>query len=56
LVTVCDAIEFINRYDEANPVDGFVRYEVDVRYRNGDQISGRFEERNSAVSFLRGVV
>src|SRR5690242_18305664 len=36
-------------------LDGFVRYEVNVRYSNGDKITGEFEDKSTAVVFLRGI-
>ncbi len=50
--TVEDAILFINGYDEqgtAKPVD---RYEIQIRYNNGNRIDGKFNDKKSAVSFL----
>lgn len=51
-----DAIRFIEGYDEACEVDGFVRYEVNVRYNNGDEIRGTFETKADAVKFLRSMM
>ena len=55
VVTVADAIDFIEKYEEKQNVDGFVRYEVNVRYSNGDKITGEFEDKATAVVFLRGI-
>jgi hypothetical protein len=55
VATVADAIDLIQRYDERQSVVGFVRYEVDVRYSNGDKITGQFEDKGTAVAFLRGI-
>jgi hypothetical protein len=55
VVTVADAINFIEKYDEKQTVGGFVRYEVNVRYSNGDKITGEFEDKTTAVVFLRGI-
>lgn len=56
LKTVSEAIEFIKGYDESLPVDGFVRYEVNVRYSNGDHITGQFENKQESIHFLRRIV
>lgn len=55
LLTVSDAIAFIDGYDECTPADRFVRYEVDVRYSNGDRIAAQFAEKATAIAFLSGL-
>ena len=48
-----DAIRFIESYQDdgqSKPID---RYEIQVRYSNGDLISGTFRDKNSAIEFLR---
>lgn len=52
--TVTHAVRFIERYDERQAVSGFVRYEIRVRYSNGDRIEGEFEGKSAAIQFLRG--
>ena len=32
----------------------FERYEIQVRYNNGNLIEGRFKDKASAIEFLRG--
>lgn len=48
-----DAISFIAGYDQAEPASDFVRYELNVRYSNGDEIRASFATRDNAVEFLR---
>ena len=51
--TIQDAIRFIEAYQDdgqSKPID---RYEIQVRYSNGDLISGTFRDKNSAIEFLR---
>ncbi|OGF54143.1 MAG: hypothetical protein A2Z21_07155 [Candidatus Fraserbacteria bacterium RBG_16_55_9] len=48
-----EAIAFVERYDEENVTDSFARYEVEIRYNNGDRIQGHFADRHSAIEFLR---
>ena len=48
-----DAIRFIANHDQAEPVLDFVRYELNVRYSNGDEIRANFDTRENAVVFLR---
>ena len=51
--SVADAINFILANDESEPGSMFVRYEVDVRYSNGDNIRGTFGQKDSTVEFLQ---
>ena len=51
--TVPDAIAFIQRYDEAKCSAVIDRYEIQVLYNNGNEIEGRFNDKQSAVDFLR---
>lgn len=54
--TIDDAIAFIQGYDESSSQDGtFRKYEVIVRYSNGDKIDAEFAEKKAAVSFLKYV-
>ena len=50
--TVRDAIDFVNGYDQGASVSGFVRYELNIRYSNGDEIRGAFQDRTEAINFL----
>jgi hypothetical protein len=52
--TVEAAIKYIERYDEA--ADGrrpLAKYEVQVRYSNGDQVNAVFSAKGEAIAFLR---
>lgn len=51
--TINDAIRFIESYHDHGrdkPVD---RYEIQVRYNNGDAIDGKFKDKATAIDFLR---
>lgn len=50
--TLQDAISFINSYDAPGAVE-VVRYEIEVRYNNGDRIQGQFSAKDEAIRFLR---
>ena len=50
---VAEAIAFIESFDESKPNSLFTRYEVGVRYSNGDEIRGQFKDKNAAITFLR---
>lgn len=50
--TVEQAIRFIDKYDERMTVTGLDRYEIQIRYTNGDSINGSFGEKRVAIDFL----
>ncbi len=51
-VSVNDAIAFVQNYNEAAPTGPLVKYEVIVRYDNGDKIEGQFQDRAATIEFL----
>lgn len=51
-VTVSDAITFIESYIAGHEPATIDRYEIDVRYSNGDSIRGNFADKSSAIQFL----
>lgn len=53
LDSIEDAVRFVEAHDEAAPASGFVRYELNVRYTNGDEIKGAFREKGRAIAFLQ---
>lgn len=55
LANVDSAIQFIERFDEAKAGGQFVRYEVNVRYSNTDEIRGTFTSKPEAIKFLRSL-
>lgn len=50
--SVADAVRFVSDFDQLTPAKEFVRYELVIRYSNGDEVRGAFQERDSAVDFL----
>lgn len=48
-----EAIAFIENYDEDSRLGAAIRYEVEVRYSNGDRIQAQFKDKESGVAFLR---
>lgn len=51
--SIADAIRFIESYEDdgrSKPID---RYEIQVRYNNGDLISGTFRDKQGAIEFLQ---
>jgi hypothetical protein len=56
VLSVEEAIDFITRYDESTASNPFVRFEVNVRYTNGNEIRGQFNDKATAIDFLRKLV
>jgi len=53
--TAADAIGFIRSYDRSPAAPKFVRFELSIRYTNGDEILANFEARSDAIAFLQRV-
>ena len=52
---VAEAIAFIESFDESKPDNAFTRYEVGVRYSNGDDVRGQFRDKVTAIAFFVGI-
>lgn len=52
---VSKAIAFIESFDESKPGKVLARFEVGVRYSNGDEIRGQFKDKITAITFLRSM-
>jgi hypothetical protein len=50
--SVAEAIEFVRAYDESTDLGPLLKYEVQIRYDNGDRIDAQFQDRVSAIEFL----
>lgn len=48
-----DAVHYIAGYCKLTTSSEFVRYEVNVRYSNSDEMRGSFHEKAEAIEFLR---
>jgi hypothetical protein len=53
--TIDDAVRMISDYAESATALAFARYEVDVRYTNGDEIRGTFASKAEAIKFLNSL-
>lgn len=51
--TIIDAVSLIESYDEGARVSKFERYEIQIRFSNENEITGRFNDKPSAIEFLR---
>lgn len=56
VATIEDAVRLIESHDETKAVGELVRYEVIVRFNNGNEVSGRFNYKASTVEFLKTFV
>jgi hypothetical protein len=54
LASAEDAVAFIEAYRERQAARPVVKYEIEVRYDNGDRIEAHFGDKHSAIEFLRG--
>jgi len=51
--TIDDAIAFIAAYQDGSAQKEIERYEIEVRYNNGNKITGSFKDKASAIEFLQ---
>lgn len=52
MTTIADAIAFVETHDQKAASRTFQKYEVSVKFSNGDVIEGRFAKKAKAVEFL----
>lgn len=49
-----DALTFVSNYKESiTSIIGFVRYEIELRYMNGDMIKASFQDKERVIEYLR---
>lgn len=54
IATIAAAIDYLQSYEESRPSSASaVKYEIEVRYNNGDVIRGIFQAKEDAIRFLR---
>jgi hypothetical protein len=53
VTTVEAAIQFIQKYAGKREVKPIDRYEIQIRYNNGNEVLGSFKDKESAIEFLR---
>lgn len=54
MATIEEAIEYIENYQETQPtLAPALKYEIDIRYNNGDVIHAIFQHKAEAIRFLR---
>ena len=52
--TIDAAIDYIREYRDLETEVPIERFEVQLRYTNGDEITGCFQDKSSAIAFLQG--
>ena len=50
-----DAALYVSNHDESASKSSFVRYELNVRYTNGDELRGAFCRKERCIDFLRSL-
>ncbi len=50
--TILEAVHYISSHDQFTSSSEFVKYELNVRYSNGDDIRGTFHDKERAIEFL----
>jgi len=53
--TLDDAIQYIRNYDETSIVSLFRKFELNIRYTNGDEVRATFSSRLETIGFLEGL-
>jgi len=53
--SVSEAVAFVETYAPVATASALVRYEITVRFVNGDRVEGAFADRTEAVGFLRRI-
>ena len=52
-IAIDDAITFVNDYDEIAPTGPLVKYEVVIRYDNGNRIDAVLDDKTATIEFLQ---
>lgn len=54
IASVAEAIQYLQTYEDSRPSTAkAIKYEIDVRYNNGDVIHGIFQAKDAAIHFLQ---
>ena len=51
-ISIKEAMKFLNVYDQSQAGDDFRKYEISVKFSNGDRIDADFSDRKKACEFL----
>jgi hypothetical protein len=50
--TVDEALASITNFNQGSATSEFVRYEIEIRYNNGNNLKGSFQDKEAAIEFL----
>ena len=53
VASIDEAVALLEAYEEACAPSRFERYEIHIRFNNGNEIVGKFNDKSSAVEFLQ---
>ena len=53
LASIDEAVTLLESYGEASAPSRFERYEIQIRFSNGNEIVGKFNDKPSCINFLR---
>ena len=53
LASIDEAVHLLESYGEATTPSRFERYEIQLRFNNGNEIVGKFNDKASSIEFLR---
>ncbi|HSW44420.1 MAG TPA: DNA methylase [Phycisphaerae bacterium] len=53
--SIAEAVDFLQRHVSAPERLPVLRYEIQIRYGNGDRIEATFQDRETAIQYLRGL-
>ena len=51
--TIREAVKLIESYNENTAPPGFKRYEIQIQFSTGNEITGKFNDKASAIEFLQ---
>jgi len=53
LDNITEAIAFLGNYDEDGSEFPLSKYEITIKYNNGDKIEGSFKDKKDSLKFLK---
>ena len=52
-VTIADALQFLDQHDIYKGSGDFLKYEILVKFSNGDHVEGTFRDKEKVQKFLQ---
>jgi hypothetical protein len=53
IISISEAIDFLNEYSESKTNAPLMRYEITIKYNTGDKIEASFKTKTDALRFLK---